>query len=172
MNIALLGACASQVSALAAVLNAALPKPSRPKVFAVAGTAGLPPDWTGFKLVLLMGLESAPHCPRPTQTATATAGDDALETADRSIRAVLAQAALPYQVLYGTQQDRLALALQAISRLDDGGPLAASSSPRLDESVESSTRPWVWRCDNCSDPQCERRLLTALLAAKSLSPAT
>ena len=27
--------------------------------------------------------------------------------------------------------------------------------------------PWVWSCEKCSDPQCEHRLLTALLAQRA-----
>jgi hypothetical protein len=27
-------------------------------------------------------------------------------------------------------------------------------------------QPWVWMCEKCSDPQCEHRLLTALLAQR------
>lgn len=116
---------------------------------------------------MLMGLESVAYRQLPTQKANAP--DSALETADRSIRAALAQAAVPYQMLYGTMPERLAQALQAINRLDDGGP-SPSASLRLDGSEGSGPRPWVWMCDKCSDPQCEHRLLTALLAQRSVTP--
>lgn len=104
----------------------------------------------GFDQVLLMGLD----LPAPAGLAAAQ------EAADRHLRGALANAAVPYTVVYGQGPQRLAQALGALQGLLDGGkpsPPAAGGQERP---------PWVWTCDTCSDPGCERRLLSDLLARR------
>jgi nicotinamide riboside kinase len=67
---------------------------------------------------------------------------------DELIRSSLARANVPYRVVYGVGEERLANALAAIE---------STASPG------AATRPWTWSCDKCSDPDCEHRLFTALL---------
>jgi hypothetical protein len=104
-------------------------------------------------LALLTGLDPLAQAPAEETAA-----------ADRAIRAELAQAALAYQVLYGTHSERLARALDAIGALL---PPAASGARQVGASSPVRHRPWVWACDKCSDPGCEHRLLTALLAQRA-----
>jgi hypothetical protein len=99
-------------------------------------------------LVLLCGLESM----EPSQQA-----------ADQSIRSALAAAGMPYCVLYGSTPQRLAQALGAVDRLLPGLPLR-------EQQPAVKSKPWVWVCDKCSDPVCEHRLLSDLLAQRA-SPA-
>ena len=71
---------------------------------------------------------------------------------DALLRQTLVQAQIPFQVIYGLGEDRLAQALSALKR-----------SPAV---REARGKPWVWACDKCSDPACEHRLLSDLLASR------
>ncbi len=71
---------------------------------------------------------------------------------DALLRQTLVQAQIPFQVIYGLGEDRLAQALSALKR-----------SPAV---REARRKPWVWACDKCSDPACEHRLLSDLLASR------
>ena len=75
-------------------------------------------------------------------------GPHVREPVDALVRESLERARLPYRVVYGTGDDRLMNALAAIG---------SATPPR------SSSRPWTWSCDKCSDPDCEHRLFTGLL---------
>ena len=86
---------------------------------------------------------------------------------DQSIRLALAQTGTAYEVLYGTTQERLAQALQMVEkRLVK--PSTASQLPHIQ--IAPTYKPWVWLCDKCSDPQCEHKLLTQLLAQRATAP--
>ena len=163
LKIALLGASRNQVSELAAALSDAM-KASGWQVFLVVATdaAALPADLAGVDLVLLTGLESS--APSLFLDSRAQALIPAQEAADQSIRAALADTAMFYRVLYGASEERLVHALRAIESL-----LApAGIHPRQKTgSGGIKSQPWVWMCDKCSDPQCEHRLLTALLAQRT-----
>jgi hypothetical protein len=78
------------------------------------------------------------------------------QAADHAVRQALAQAGINYQVVYGQGEQRLRSALSA---LQAGLPDASNQG-------DAGRARWVWACDNCSDPQCERRLLSDLLAAR------
>ena len=100
---------------------------------------------------LLMGLDlPCPPAARPAQQA-----------ADQELRGALARAGIAYQVVYGQGADRLCHALQALQAWPSGAGTVPAKKPG------KATATWVWACDNCSDPQCERRLLSDLLAARS-----
>lgn len=105
-------------------------------------------DFRGFDNILLMGLDlPAPNAARLAQ-----------DSADQQLRQALAKTDLPYTVVYGTGPARLAHALEALHELARcGNPVTSSAQAR---------RPWVWACDTCSDPDCERRLLSDLLASR------
>jgi hypothetical protein len=163
LTVALLGACPLQLSELAAALDMAARSMDRHIMLVTAGgDAALPAGLREFDLVLLAGLEA----PYPEPSPDAAPG---LEAADGSIRAALARAGVDYRVLYGTAAERLAHALQAVESL-----LPATSPPRQAGRPGSlkSRQPWVWMCDKCSDPQCEHRLLTALLAQRDSAAST
>ena len=116
-------------------------------------TAGLQldtPEWLqalevqrGFDHTLLLALDVGP--------ADNTAAAPRLHM-DALLRQVLVQAQLSFQVIYGLGEERLAQALSALQR-----------SPAV---REARRKPWVWACDKCSDPACEHRLLSDLLAGR------
>lgn len=163
LNIALAGAANTGKSQLAAALTAAL-QAAGEHAFEVV-VADTPERLTGpagNHLTLLMGLTAWP-------AATCSAGTR--EAEDGLIRTALANAGVPYQVIYGEGEERLAQALQAAQRLLRPGPgvLLPGGNARNAGKPKTQSKPgaWVWICDKCSDPQCEHRLLTALLAQRS-----
>jgi len=99
----------------------------------------------GFDHTLLLALDVGP--------ANANSADTAQRLRmDALLRQTLVQAQIPFQVIYGLGEDRLAQALSALKR-----------SPAV---REARRKPWVWACDKCSDPVCEHRLLSDLLASR------
>lgn len=96
--------------------------------------------------VLLLGLDLNP----PTQ---------AQLQADQALRQALAKASVPFQVIYGQGQQRLLCALQALK-------LASSANSAESTAQPAKRKPWVWACEKCSDPVCEHRLLSDLLAKR------
>ena len=158
LHIALLGAVGTGKTRLASDLRAALvgnnSAASRlqisdsPPLASLLQTGGKHNRSTPTRL-LLMGLDlPAPQGIHLSQAA-----------ADLDLRQTLCQASLPYSVVYGLGAVRLHNALYALHvSLSDSGLPEAGASDRQ--------RPWVWACDSCSDPGCERRLLSALLAGR------
>jgi nicotinamide riboside kinase len=162
LKIALLGAPHTGKSALASGLNSAVKASAWPAVIHMETdhpllSAALP----SYDLVLLTGLESAAEAQPDTRPATS---QQVREAADASIRAALADARMAYRVLYGRSDERLVQACEAIQSLL--APMKAPARPGLIRAPQKPT-PWVWLCDKCSDPQCEHRLLTALLAQRA-----
>jgi len=153
-RLALLGAAPLPTLRLAEALQAALQPAGRWQV-ALAG--GAPPPSAlalGADLRLLAALQGG-----------ASAAEEA---AEQSIRAALAGAGLDYQVLHGAPDERLARALEAIAHLGTPPePRPEAEGAAVPASAPAGTRPWVWMCDKCSDPQCEHRLLTDLLAGRA-----
>lgn len=138
LNVTLAGAPGSGKSQLAAALTQALNQAGWPAAVGLAD----PTTQDNNALILLMGLESQ-------------AKD--MNAADQAIRAALTRAGTVYDVLYGSMEERLAQALGLIEKqLTGAGP----------RSPTKNSRPWIWVCDKCSDPQCEHRLLTDLLAKR------
>jgi hypothetical protein len=161
LKIALIGAHPAHVIGFTSLLDDAIKASDWTSGVKVVSTdsLALPADLASFDLVLLMGME-----PVAKTLGFPASGELAQEAADRSIRTALTDAALSYQVLYGTSEQRLDQALHAIqSRLPPARVGPRQSAP----SDSAQNRPWVWMCDKCSDPQCEHRLLTALLAQRA-----
>jgi hypothetical protein len=77
------------------------------------------------------------------------------EPVDQRVRHLLGLAGLPYQVVYGTGEQRLDNALFCIARQ------AADLTKQL-ERPEPPTR-WSGPCDACGDGECEHRLFTSLV---------
>ena len=101
----------------------------------------------GFDHHLLLALD----IPAPLAAGTAHSAAQRQQM-DALLRRTLVQARLPFQVIYGLGEQRLAQALVAL-----GKPAAEPGAGR---------KPWVWVCDKCSDPVCEHRLLSDLLASR------
>ena len=148
LKIAVTGATATGKHLLVSALDRALKNAGRSASVAVADPSAFSGNPAGYVLVLLCGLESM----EPPQQA-----------ADQSIRSALAAAGMAYCVLYGGAPQRLAQALGAVERLQPGLPLR-------EQQPAGRNKPWVWVCDKCSDPVCEHRLLSDLLAQRT-SPA-
>ncbi len=77
---------------------------------------------------------------------------------DAVLRRELQSAGIPFQTTYGTAEARLQHALRAVGVVL-GRPLVAN-----DPLLESGTG--VWTCENCSDPDCERRLFSGLVSRR------
>ena len=165
LTIALLDACPARLSELAVALEKAMHALDPHVMRLTAADAGtLPASLAGFDLILLAGVETP--APAPCKAGLDAAPDP--EVADHSIRTALALAGVSYRVLYGTAGERLAHALQAMESLmpTAGRPRQAARPGGL------KNQPWVWMCEKCSDPQCEHRLLTALLAQRDSAAST
>jgi nicotinamide riboside kinase len=176
MKVALLGAAGTGKTSLARALTLALANSSAaPDVWQISDESPLQrllqalanahpaldlspapkldtPEWVqalevqrGFDHTLLLALDVGP--------ANANSADTAQRLRmDALLRQTLVQAQIPFQVIYGLGEDRLAQALSALKR-----------SPAV---REARRKPWVWACDKCSDPVCEHRLLSDLLASR------
>lgn len=97
-----------------------------------------------FDMTLLMGLDLAP-----------TAQDRSTRAVDAALRDTLDRAGLAYKVIYGRGTQRLEHALLAVE--------AAAPAARLATQYGLQGGRVAWRCENCSDPDCEHRLFTGLL---------
>lgn len=74
-------------------------------------------------------------------------GPHVREPVDALVREMLRDAAVPFRVVYGQGEERVANALAAID---------ASLAP------VPVRNAWVWACEKCSDPDCEHRLFARL----------
>lgn len=94
--------------------------------------------------------------------------------ADQVIRAALSKLNTAYDVLYGSTDERVAQALRRIKeRQSSSAGLMPDRPTKTVKPVEASgkNKAWVWACDKCSDPQCEHKLMTDLLAKRKTSKA-
>jgi len=152
VKIAIAGAPLTGKSPLAAALGHALQASGHQAEVTVAATP-FAADLAGHDLVLLTGLEPASQAPGATASMAA-----AQEAADQAIRTALASAGIAYRVMYGTADQRLAQALDA----------ANPPSPQRTIAPRNGRKnAWTWVCDKCSDPSCEHRLLSDLLAQRA-----
>jgi len=149
LKIAVTGASPTGNNELARALGRALKDAGRNAFVSVVDPSISPSEAAGCGLTLLCGLESA---------------EPALQASDQSIRSALATANTPFCVVYGSAPQRLAQALGAIEHLQPGPPLREPQH-------EARGKAWVWVCDKCSDPVCEHRLLSDLLAQRTASAA-
>ena len=142
-----LGACHSGAEALCADLARSLPHCTVLHASA-AWLAEHPPELPSQPLQcwLLCGLDL--DCPAPLQALQ--------QREDAALRAALARAGLVFRVVYGiTPQQRLSQALRAV---DAVAPCETTARHRPGEAAQR-LRPM---CEQCSDPECERRLFSAL----------
>jgi len=80
-------------------------------------------------------------------------GPHVREPVDALVRAALNRAKVPYAVVAGTGDKRLASALQAVRH--------ALDAPSSDDDARANP-PWHWVCDRCGDVDCERHLLPSV----------
>jgi nicotinamide riboside kinase len=86
-------------------------------------------------------------------------GPHVREPVDAMVRAALDRAGVVYSVVHGSGGQRLSNAWNALN-------LRAQADPPATTSVSSGSGVARWSCDKCSDPVCEHRLFTDLLAAR------
>jgi len=103
-----------------------------------------------FDTTLLTGLD-LPWVPDGLQRD----GPHVREPVDAAVRHMLGLAGLPYQVVYGTGDQRLENALFCIGR-------QAPDWAKQLERPEPPTR-WSGPCETCGDGDCEHRLFTSLV---------
>lgn len=110
-------------------------------------------DWQRrVDLTLLMGLD-LPWVPDGLFRDSEAIRD----ATDAVLRRELQAAGIPFQTIYGQGDARLEQALRAIGRLVGRHDLSAT-----DPAWPRGRGPWT--CEMCSDPDCEHRLFTTLLA--------
>lgn len=154
LKVALAGAAGSGKAQLLFALNQALESGGLPAVAVLAYPADLAtPAPASNGLTLLMGLETRHRD---------------MQQADQQLRATLASNGSSFQVLYGTSAERLTQAMDLITARVSQQPIQSATLPDADASGRG--KPWFWSCDKCSDPQCEHKLLTALLAKRPTAP--
>jgi nicotinamide riboside kinase len=157
LKIALLGAPRTGKSLLESSLRSAMKSSALAvTVYGETDVAALPAALRDYDLVLLTGLPVSRHASK-----AGFLQRQAQQAADAAIRAALIDAQIAFQVLYGSSDERLTQAREAIESL-----LPAQTRPQPQRPPETKN-PWVWLCDKCSDPQCEHRLLTDLLASRT-----
>ncbi len=122
-----------------------------------------------FDLTLLMGLDVA-----WVADGLQRDGAHVREPVDGLIRRALQDAMLPFKVIYGQGDARLNAALLAISEGLGGLPqvsvlrnalpsLQSTHSQREVSQYGLNQGQTAWRCDLCSDSECEHRLFSDLL---------
>lgn len=88
-------------------------------------------------------------------------GPHVREPVDAMLRAALGRAGVAYSVVHGSGGQRLTNAWNALNLAAQADPMVSTSTST---SMSGSAR---WSCDKCSDPVCEHRLFTDLLAGRS-----
>jgi nicotinamide riboside kinase len=73
---------------------------------------------------------------------------------DALLRRHLSEAQIAYQVVYGLGEQRLQNAMHCIA------------APAIFQGAtgKNTSKKWAWVCDKCSDPVCEHRLFSQLMA--------
>jgi hypothetical protein len=148
MKIAILGARGTGKSLLTQALN-----------LQASSTPVKEPPWVCFdnpsfeprplyEVTLLMGLDLDP---------STHIGAD-IQVEDNDLRCRLEAQGIPYTVVYGTGQSRVACALQII---EYHHRKSGASSDQLHTT-------WQWTCEKCSDAGCEHRMFSALVNKDSV----
>jgi hypothetical protein len=78
---------------------------------------------------------------------------------DDLLRKALMDAKLSFAVVHGEGEEQLANAWNAINAAADAG----DRRPAAPEGASA----WSWTCEKCSDPTCEHRLFSDLVARRS-----
>ncbi len=83
---------------------------------------------------------------------------------DTLVRQALERAGIAYRVVYGQGHQRLNNALLALGLPSED---AAARALREQSQYAINQGRTVWQCNECSDPDCEHKLFTGLLAKRS-----
>jgi hypothetical protein len=82
---------------------------------------------------------------------------------DTLLRQALVRAGMPYRVVYGQGQQRLNNALLALG-LPGEDDAAQNTRDKAQFAINEGRT--AWQCNECSDPECEHKLFTGLLAKR------
>ncbi|MDP9603386.1 ATPase [Variovorax gossypii] len=88
-------------------------------------------------------------------------GPHAQQPTDTLVRAALTGAKLSYAVVHGTGGERLANAWNAIVSIAGN-----EGRPRTRARSDAKPASWSWPCEKCSDPECEHKLFSDLIARR------
>jgi nicotinamide riboside kinase len=88
-------------------------------------------------------------------------GPHVREPVDALVRAALARGGVTYTVVHGSGPERLANAWNAINSIADRAEQMGAAGRK-----DTESQAWNWPCEKCSDPGCEHRLFTDLLAGR------
>jgi len=105
------------------------------------------------ELALLTGLPPTTRSPEARATQLQV---------DTALRAQLQVLARPFRVVYGEGDEQLNNALLALGLSADSAVQARRAQAQFD--LNRGRTPWS--CEKCSDPDCEHRLFTGLLARR------
>jgi hypothetical protein len=83
---------------------------------------------------------------------------------DTLVRQALERAGIAYRVVYGQGHQRLNNALLALGL---SGEDDAARMTRENAQFAINEGRTVWQCNECSDPACEHKLFSGLLAQRS-----
>lgn len=83
---------------------------------------------------------------------------------DKRLRQALLKTQTPFTVIYGQGVDRLSNALMAMGLACD---TVATGLDRESAQFNINRGRDVWQCNECSDPACEHKLFTGLLAQRA-----
>ena len=108
-----------------------------------------------YQHTLVMGLDLA------WQAEWLREGPEGQQPVDRLLRERLQGAGLDFRVIYGQGLARLNHALLALGEAAED---EATAEQRLSAQFDLNAGRTPWRCETCSDPDCEHRLFTGLLA--------
>jgi nicotinamide riboside kinase len=122
-----------------------------------------------FDLTLVMGLDLAWQADGLQRD-----GAHVREPVDSLIREALGKAQVPFKVIYGQGDSRLNAALLAINESLRPNTLAslqvsnlnAAIAEREDSQYGLNRGKTAWRCERCSDADCEHQLFTRLIDQK------
>lgn len=121
-----------------------------------------------FDVTLLMGLDLPWQPDGPWRD-----GPAVQEAIDTRLRHMLHTAAIPFQTIYGTGPQRTSAALLCIAQALPADSAAQISLKKRAETLDSeSTRACFYSkfmpaCEACSDPGCEHRLFSQLVAKRN-----
>lgn len=119
-----------------------------------------------FDVTLVMGLDVA-----WVADGLQRDGEHVREPVDSLLRQALSQASIPFKVIYGQGQARVNAALLALQdslrpelqSLLASLPLVATQQERENAQFGLNRGRTAWRCDLCSDADCEHKLFSDLL---------
>ena len=126
-----------------------------------------------FEVTLLMGLDLPWQPDGPWRD-----GPAVQQAVDGLLRTQLTRMGLPYTTIYGTGLQRTQAALRAVAQVFPAGDVRRNAiNSRANNLIPSSAnadfRPeFFQQCDACSDPECEHRLFTRLLADRAQGRST